>query len=68
MLSRKLTNQELEVLGHVAQGRTSGQIAELLGITHRTAEIHTHVIAGKFGVAGMPQAVAIAVRDGIIKP
>ena len=63
-----LTRRELEVLRHAAEGRTSSQIAELLGITSRTAEIHSHVIVVKFGVAGIPQAVAIAVREGIIAP
>ncbi len=63
-----LTPRELEVLRYAAEGRTSSQIAELLGITSRTAEIHTHVIVVKFGVAGIPQAVAMAVRDGIIQP
>jgi DNA-binding CsgD family transcriptional regulator len=63
-----LTPRELEVLRHAAEGRTSSQIAELLGMTSRTAEIHTHVIVVTFGVAGIPQAVAIAVREGIIAP
>jgi DNA-binding CsgD family transcriptional regulator len=46
-----LTPRELEVLRHVADGRAIGEVAELLGITSRTAEIHTRVIVVKFGAA-----------------
>lgn len=46
----RLTAREREVLGLVAEGRTSKEIAAALGISVRTAEAHRDSIAKKTGV------------------
>jgi len=62
-----LTPRELEVLSLLAQGKSSHAIGESLGITTRTAEAHAQRIVDKLGTQDTSQAVAIAVRDGIVK-
>jgi DNA-binding CsgD family transcriptional regulator len=60
----QLTNRQLEVLGHVREGRTNARIAELLHISPRTVERHVAAIFGKLGVSSRAEAVARSVdRD-----
>ena len=61
-----LTPREVEVLRLVADGRTGRQIAEILGVTVRTAHAHTESIIAKLGASNRTHAVAIAIRDGIV--
>ncbi len=61
-----LTPRELEVLGHVAEGRTNAQIAANLFITEKTADAHVSNILRKLGAARRTEAVAIAYRLGFI--
>jgi len=52
-LSIPLTRREREVLVSVADGKTSRQIAILLGISPRTVEAHRESIARKLGVSSV---------------
>ena len=61
-----LTPRELEVLQHVAEGRTNVQIAVNLFITEKTADAHVSNILRKLGAARRTEAVAIAHRLGFI--
>ena len=61
-----LTPRELEVLRHVAEGRTNAQIAANLYITEKTADAHVSNILRKLGAARRTEAVAIAHRLGYI--
>lgn len=63
-----LTGRELEVLGLVAEGRRNQEIAEDLGLSHRTIERHLENIFGKIDVSGRTEAVVLAVREGLIGP
>ena len=45
-----LSERELEVLGHVVQGRLNKQIADALGIHERTVKLHRTAITTKLGV------------------
>ena len=61
-----LTGREVEILRLAAQGKTSAQTAAILDITRRTADAHRQAIMVKLEVANITQAVAVAMRDGII--
>ncbi|MGH9847450.1 MAG: response regulator [Blastocatellia bacterium] len=62
-----LTGRETEVLRHVAGGNRNRDIAERLFIAEETVKVHIKHIMGKLSAADRTQAVAIAVRRGIIQ-
>lgn len=66
-LDVKLTARESEVLGWVANGKSAWEIGEILNITKRTVDEHVQTAVRKLGAANRTQAVAIALRDGLIK-
>jgi DNA-binding NarL/FixJ family response regulator len=61
-----LTERETDVLRHVAGGNRNRDIAERLFISEETVKVHIKHIMEKLGAADRTQAVAIAVRRGII--
>lgn len=61
-----LTGREIEVLHHVAEGNRNRDIAERLFISEETVKVHVKHIMEKLGASDRTQAVAIAVRRGII--
>jgi DNA-binding CsgD family transcriptional regulator len=63
-----LTGRELEVLGLVAEGRRNQEIAEDLGLSHRTVERHLENAFGKIGVVNRTEAVVQAVQEGLVGP
>ena len=67
MSDEYLTEREVEVLRHVAEGRRNRDIAERLFISEETVKAHVKHIMDKLGAADRTQAVAIAVRRGIIR-
>lgn len=62
-----LTARETEVLQHVAGGNRNRDIAELLFISEETVKVHIKHIMDKLGAKDRTQAIAIAVRRGIIQ-
>jgi DNA-binding CsgD family transcriptional regulator len=62
-----LTLRERQVMTWVARGKTAWEIGEILHITKRTADQHVHAAARKLAAANRTQAVAIAIRSGIIE-
>ena len=62
-----LTEREIEVLRHIAGGNRNRDIAERLFISEETVKVHIKHIMEKLGAADRTQAVAIAVRRGIIQ-
>jgi DNA-binding NarL/FixJ family response regulator len=62
-----LTEREVEVLRHVAGGNRNRDIAEQLFISEETVKVHVKHIMEKLGANDRTQAVAIAVRRGIIQ-
>src|SRR5580765_7258694 len=62
-----LTPREIEVLRHIAGGNRNRDIAELLFITEETVKVHIKHIMEKLGASDRTQAIAIAVRRGIIE-
>jgi len=61
-----LTKRELQVLGMVANGHTSSEIAELLHIGRRTVESHRANVASKLGVRNQAELVKYAFERGLI--
>jgi DNA-binding NarL/FixJ family response regulator len=60
-----LTKRELEVLGLVVVGHTSGEIAERLQIGRRTVESHRSSLMTKLGARNQIDLVREAVRRGL---
>ena len=67
MGSESLTNREIEVLRHVAEGNRNRDIADNLFISEETVKVHVKHIMDKLGASDRTQAIAIAVRRGIIQ-
>lgn len=61
-----LTARELEVLRLLAEGASNKIIARRLGISFHTAKFHVASIAAKLDATGRTDAVAQAVRLGLI--
>src|SRR5208337_3711130 len=62
-----LTEREVDVLRHLAGGNRNRDIAERLFISEETVKVHVKHIMEKLGASDRTQAVAIAVRRGIIQ-
>ena len=62
----RLTARELDCLRWAAEGKTSWEIGEQLGISERTAIFHLTNSARKFGVIGRRQAIARAMSLQLI--
>jgi len=67
MSAEDLTSREIEVLNHIAGGNRNRDIADKLFITEETVKVHIKHIMEKLGASDRTQAVAIAVRRGIIE-
>ena len=62
-----LTAREVEVLALVARGNRNRDIAEKLGIAEETVKVHLRHIREKVGAKDRTEAIAIAVRRGIMR-
>jgi LuxR family quorum sensing-dependent transcriptional regulator len=61
-----LTNRQREVLTWVAVGKSAWETGKILRISSRTVEEHARQVLAKLGAVNRTQAVAIAIRDGLI--
>jgi FixJ family two-component response regulator len=57
-----LTARERQVMDLVVAGQSSKSIAQALGISHRTVELHRNHIFDKLGVKSAPELVRLAVE------
>jgi DNA-binding CsgD family transcriptional regulator len=64
--SPALSKREREILQKVADGATTRQVASDLGISPHTVKTHLERIFEKLGAKDRAQAVAIAIRMGIV--
>jgi DNA-binding NarL/FixJ family response regulator len=64
--ARKLTAREVEVLGMLAAGRSTPEIAERLHISQLTARSHIQNILEKLEVHSKVEAVAFAFQKNLI--
>jgi DNA-binding CsgD family transcriptional regulator len=62
-----LTRREQEVLQLVAEGKSTKEIASVLGISPRTAESHRKRIKRKLQIGDTAGLVRYAVRQGIVE-
>ncbi len=62
LLQASLTPRETEVLTWLARGKTNRDIAEILGMSHRTVNKHLEHIFEKLGVETRAAAAALATR------
>ena len=63
-----LTSRAREVLRLVAEGKTTKEIAQDLGLSVKTAESHRTRIMGRLGIHHTAGLVRYAIRRGIILP
>jgi DNA-binding NarL/FixJ family response regulator len=62
-----LTAREVEVLRQIAGGNRNRDIAERLFISEETVKVHVKHVMEKLGASDRTEAVAIAIRRGIIQ-
>ena len=63
---QRLTPRQLEVLGHLAEGRSTAQIAAALGVATETVRNHIRAILRTLGVHSRLEAVVEAYRLGVL--
>ena len=63
-----LTPRELEVLKLVVEGKSSQQIARLLGVAPATIDTYRYRIMVKLQIWDLPSLVRFAVRYGLVEP
>ena len=61
----RLTPREREVMSRVAQGRTSREIAEEFGISHRTVETHRERVMAKLRMKSVADLTRFVVELGL---
>ena len=64
----QLNEREIETLTWAARGKTSAEIAKILGLTKRTVDFHIDNARIKLGVATRTQAAIKAVTGRLIEP
>lgn len=67
LLTAQLTTRELEVLGLMAEGLGGPDIARKLGISTNTVRTHIQSILTKLQVHSRLEAVAFALRRGLVR-
>ena len=60
--------EQLEVLALMAAGAANKKIAERLAIAERTVKAHATSIFNRLGVDSRTEAVAVALRRGLLPP
>jgi DNA-binding NarL/FixJ family response regulator len=63
-----LNDREVEALTWVARGKTSAEIAQILGLSKRTIDFHIDNARAKLGAATRTEAVIKAANGGLIEP
>jgi len=64
----QLNDREVETLTWVARGKTSAEIAQILGLTKRTVDFHLDNARMKLGATTRTQAVVKAATGRLIEP
>jgi DNA-binding CsgD family transcriptional regulator len=62
-----LSKREREILQKIANGATTKEVAAELGISPHTVKTHLERIFEKLGANDRAQAVAIAIRTGLVQ-
>jgi DNA-binding NarL/FixJ family response regulator len=64
--SQFLTEREREALGRLVRGESTAAMARAMGVRVSTARTHIDAVLGKLGAHTRLEAVAYAVREGIV--
>jgi DNA-binding NarL/FixJ family response regulator len=67
MMRSDLTARELQILEQLAEGSTNKQIADTLDISDNTVRHHVNSIMEKLQVSDRTEAVATAIRSGVLR-
>ena len=62
-----LTVRESEILNLIVDGKSNGEISEMLHIAESTVKFHINNLFGKLGVTDRAKAVVVAVRRGLAR-
>lgn len=62
-----LTPRQREILQLVAEGQTNKEIAQRLGLSHRTVEVHRNQLMKRLAVHDVAGLVRFAVRVGLVE-
>jgi len=65
---RQLTFRQREILQHIAEGRNTKQIADLLGISIKTVESHRLQLMRRLKIDNIPGLVRFAIYTGLVSP
>jgi two-component system response regulator FixJ len=60
-----LTRREQEVMKHVVQGMTNRTVAEVMGLSNRTVEVHRSKVMKKMQATTLPELVLMAPACGL---
>ena len=63
-----LNDREVETLTWAARGKTSAEVAQILGLTKRTVDFHIENARTKLGAATRTEAVLKAATGRMIEP
>ncbi len=63
----RLTPREREVMKYIVNGTSNKHLAELLGVSSRTIEVHRSRIMSKMGARSLPELVCMALSIGVIR-
>ena len=66
--SDPLTSRERQVLQLITEGKSTKEVAALLGITTKTAESHRTRIMHKLDIHETASLVRYAIRHGLVQP
>lgn len=66
--SERLTPRERQVLQLVAEGKTTKEIAKILGVSIKTSESHRSRMMHKLGIHTAAGLVRYAIREGLVNP
>jgi len=68
MAHPELSERERQVLQYVANGRSNKEVGQILYISENTVKAHVKSILTKLDAMGRTEAIAIAIKRGLIKP
>ena len=68
VVASPLSARQVEIIDCVAKGMTNDQVARLLGVSASTVKNHLYTACRRLGAASRSQAVAEAIRLGLIAP
>jgi DNA-binding CsgD family transcriptional regulator len=66
-LAESLTSRQREILQMIAEGKTTKQIAVILGISVKTVETHRQQLMDRLGVHNTADLLSYALKTGLIK-